>query len=199
MAVDAGNMKVLIQQHGLMGAVRCVPHRKRMTIFGRHHFRKNIGDGGRDIGATVVAVEAGLVVNGAQQRVLPLDVMLRVARRTTILGNRGVRSQGCLSRAGGGPAGNPGAGFRSDLGRHLVCRGGVDARRPLGKRIGIARRCARGKRRPTTAMVLWLASRELLKPIPDPVGIVLWQARQSALLELLITRKFGLFGSVFCT
>jgi hypothetical protein len=52
---------------------------------------------------------------------------------------------------------------------------------------------------PTAPIALWLASRAFVIPIPDPVGIVLWQARQSALLELSITRKFGLFGSMFCT
>jgi hypothetical protein len=35
-------------------------------------------------------------------------------------------------------------------------------------------------------------------PIPVPDGIVLWHARQSALAELLITRKLVL-GSIFCT
>jgi hypothetical protein len=52
---------------------------------------------------------------------------------------------------------------------------------------------------PTTPIALWLASRALAIPIPDPVGVVLWQARQSALLEFLMARKFGLFGSIFCT
>ncbi len=39
----------------------------------------------------------------------------------------------------------------------------------------------------------------LARPMPDPAGIALWQARQSALLELSIARKFGLFLSMFCT
>jgi hypothetical protein len=52
---------------------------------------------------------------------------------------------------------------------------------------------------PAALAALCRASRELVRPIPDPVGTALWQARQSALLELSITRKFGLFGSIFCT
>src|ERR1035437_8117008 len=48
----------------------------------------------------------------------------------------------------------------------------------------------------TAPSALWPA---LIKPIPVPVGVGLWQARQSALPELLITRKSGLLGSIFCT
>src|SRR5271157_2719349 len=46
MAVDAGNMAVLIQQHRLMGEVRTVSRRKSVTILGRDGFRKDIGGGG---------------------------------------------------------------------------------------------------------------------------------------------------------
>jgi hypothetical protein len=52
---------------------------------------------------------------------------------------------------------------------------------------------------PSASNAFWFATFELVRPIPDPVGRVLWQARQRALLELLIARKLGLFGSVFCT
>ena len=67
MAIDAGDMHVLVQQRSLMGAVRSVSHGKRMTVFGRHHFRQNVGNGRRNIGAAVVANQAGLVVHTTQQ------------------------------------------------------------------------------------------------------------------------------------
>ena len=52
---------------------------------------------------------------------------------------------------------------------------------------------------PTARNALRPADCGVVRPAPNPVGIVLWQARQSALFELSMTRNFGLFGSIFCT
>ena len=50
---------------------------------------------------------------------------------------------------------------------------------------------------PNARIVPWDASSAFARPIPDPVGVELWQARQRALLELSIARNFGLLGSMF--
>jgi hypothetical protein len=42
---------------------------------------------------------------------------------------------------------------------------------------------------PAARSTFWLATLGLVRPIPDPDGTVVWQARQSAPLLLLITRK----------
>ena len=100
-AINAGNMAVLIQQRALMGNVLAVPGREGMTIFRRERFSKDIGGGGRSIRASIVANDARLIVGGAQQRVHPLGVMGGVARCARISCHGTVISQGCL-RLGGG-------------------------------------------------------------------------------------------------
>jgi len=57
---------------------------------------------------------------------------------------------------------------------------------PRGLVLAVAELVARGV--PAVRATLWLAVWGL-RPIPDPVGTVLWQAVQSAPPLLLITRK----------